>query len=367
MWYSDGASHCAFDPDAALVVANAGAPESGTAQRGRQSPLGDIKALKAASRAFQSEYSALLATVLYRIAKLGRRSDDCGLPVSRGFAAQTRESLNWSHGDAVESFVSQLSIFLEHLGQEIASLNVDLEGAQTHSAPTGVAVGSNFGEPDTDGNSNDPAAVRFQAGLVDIYHAAHKLSSRALLFHGMVCTRTGDAPTNSAAGESIDLGSIVALKKQASTMLDTMRLDLQSCTTLVDASDGALADLIARLDVASDSSTDPDSCHADGDGRPSKVAVRADVFIESNDPTPLPVTTEVFECELETLSSGLMDDKSEEKLTVEEQRERRIARMAAKQLERQARLKRVAEAEKAAATAKRFYDELQAVVASRDI
>ena len=108
-----------------------------------------------------------------------------------------------------------------------------------------------------------------------------------------------------------------------------------------------------------------DSCDTSDNNQPPKLGLRTE-YIES-DPGPLPVTTEVFECELETLSSGLNDDNSKRELTPEQQRDIRKARIAARQLERQARLKQEAEAEKAAAAAKQFYDELQAVVGSRDI
>ena len=382
-WYSDAASRRTFRPAAVASVAAVGALEivstgggGDAAGRGlhRQGSLGDIKVLKAASRGLQDENRALLATLVYRTAKLGRQSAmiERELPVGIGSYWNRRGS-----GD--DRFISQLSSILEQLYQEIASLKADLEDAHSLNAQNIVSLGSNdrsnvirnSSATASGGGSSAPATVRFQAGLVDIYHAAHKLSSRALLFHGMVCNPTGDdnsklpSTINATTGASIDLGSIEALKQQASSMIDGMRLDLQSCASLVDASDRALTDLIFRLDV-SNSDRDSDSCDTSGNSQPSKVGMRTEVFIES-DPGPLPVTTEVFECEVETLSSGIDDDASKHALTAEQQREIRKARMAARQLEREARLKQEAEAEKAAATARRFYDELQAVVGSRDI
>lgn len=388
-WYSDAASRRTFRPDDNAAIGALGALETdstggGDRNRrglGEQDSLGDIKDLKAASRALQDENRALLATLMYRVAKLGRRSSMIEREVSVGFGKF------WTPGvsEDAENFISQLSNILEQLNQEIASLKKDLEDAQAHSLNARISVSLESGDqskmawpsgaPASLGGSSGPAAVRFQAGLVDIYHAAHKLSSRALLFHGMVCNPTGDAKrtttlaadtaTNGTAGGSIDLGSIVALKQQASSMLDAMRLDLQSCTSLVDASDRALTNLIARLDVTNGDSRDSDGCNTSGDSQPPKLGLRTE-YIES-DPEPLPVTTEVFECELETLSSGVDDEKPKQELTAEQQRTIRKARMAARQLERQERLKREAEAEKAAAAAKQFYDELQAVVGSRDI
>lgn len=388
-WYSDAASRRTFRPDATVAAAALGTLETdsggGRDRSGRgvgdQGSLGDIKALKAASRALQDENGALLATLMYRIAKLGRRSSMIEREVSAGVENFGNPRLT----EDAESFSLQLSNILEQLHREIASLKTDLKDAQAHSLNVQTTVSLESGDQSKTawtsdahaslGRSSGPAAVRFQAGLVDIYHAAHKLSSRALLLHGMVCNPIGDSNRNSAlaaaaaandtAGGSIDLGSIEALRQQASAMVDAMRLDLQSCTSLVDASDGALTDLIARLDVTNGGSRDSDGCDTSGDSQPPKLGLRTE-YIES-DPGPLPVTTEVFECELETLSSGLDDDKSKQELTAEQQRDIRKARMAVRQLERQARLKQEAEAEKAAAAAKQFYDELQAVVGSRDI
>jgi hypothetical protein len=387
-WYSDAASRRTFRPDVASVaavgaletVSTGGGGGGDDAGRGvhRHGSLGDIKALKAASRGLQDENRALLATLVYRTAKLGRQSAMLECELSVEFGGYWNRSRS-----GADRFISQLSSILEQLYQEVASLKADLEDAHILNAQKSVSLGSddqsnvmrNSSATASGGGSSGAATVRFQAGLVDIYHAAHKLSSRALLFHGMVCNPTGggnsklpsaaDATTNATTEGSIDLGSIVALKQQASSMIDGMRLDLQTCTSLVDASDRALTDLISRLDVGT-SDRDSDDCDTSGNSQPSTLGLRTDLFIES-DPGPLPVTTEIFECEVETLSSGIDDDTSKHTLTAEQQREIRKARMAARQLEREARLKQEAEAEKAAATARSFYDELQAVVGSRDI
>jgi hypothetical protein len=400
-WYSDAASHCTFRPDAA-VAAVAVADDSGK----NMGSLGDIRALKAASRSLHGEGSALFGTVIYRIAKLGRRAvTSASIPTSGGrFVASVEPGVtfNWSAAVAVESFISQLTKIMEHLAQEIAALNAEMEDAESRSmctqhvagigsvdprpgdqaagvaaagSTTSAAVGDGAATASCGGDA--AAVVRFQAGLVDIYHAAHKLSSRALLFHGMVST-TGDdssytsaASTAVASASAIDLGSIVALRDQASSMLDAVRLDLKSCACLVDASESALGELIARQDPTT--SAGSADTNTDGNGNPnateegsnrSKLGQR-DVIIESADPAPLPNTTEVFECELQTLSSGMGDNQPKKALTAEQQRELRKARMAARQLEREERLKQAAEAEKAAATARQFYDELQAVVIPR--
>ena len=336
-WYTDAASKCAFSSRAAV------------AKKQRDDPaMGDIKALKSSGRSLHDEYTALVTTSTYRIGKLARRA---GSSIEAGGRGD-----NWS--DTVEMFVTALSYVLEPLGQEIDALNTELRDATAYSMDVARDRESQTGRGESGaagGSGNAAAAVGlFQAGVVDIYHAAHKLSSRALLFHGRAC---GGSTDTSGPIDLVLMGGL----KQASLVLTTLRDDLRSCACLIDASDDALAKLIARQDP--NAVADPPKAGVP-DGR-SKLGQRDHVYIESADPVLADQTkTEVFECEVQVLSS---DSGATELvvLTAEQQREVRKARMAARQIERQEKLKLADEAEKARATARRFYHELQAVVGSQ--
>ena len=297
----------------------------------------DTQALKSGVRAFHTEFRALLATLVYRAKKFARRTR------GRAPAEVQLEGGDWKA--AAENFGTSFSGVLDAFGQEMEILHAELDRAVEDNltcpktGPDGQLLVSQGAAPEDDGSG--AAMVRFRGGLVDLYHAAHKLSSRALLCHGTVRSKPALAQ---------DLPAL----KATSTTLASVRADLKSCASILDTSELALAELIQRREP-----NDPVPQTPEGTTDAGKTATGEEAVLEFEPLPPAGPDAEVFECELAVLSS---EAKHAAPLTAEEQRAQRKARMAARQRERQERLKELEAAERRAATARQFYEELKAVV-----